>query len=236
MGYNGFIEFRNALRNNRLGIEQDDLQVNGSSEVRALMQEVVEKNYETMQETLNLVSDQYDKVVAAMEKANFIIMIGNGDAIIPCIFLSYKLMKLGKKCQYYSDQDLQAYCVTTIGKKDLLLTVSHTGRSKSVVEAARVASEKGAVTVAVTATAKSPLTRYCQYVLHTGTKDPTTTGEILTRRIGEQVILETLYEMLRRRTDRTIHMSQSQRADFIARQKLTDDQDVPESEGAGTEK
>lgn len=73
------------------------------------------------------------------------------------------------------------------------LAVSHTARSKSVVEALRIAHERGAITIGITASAKSPLLKYCSYALSTGTVNETDTGDMITRCIAEQTVLETFY-------------------------------------------
>lgn len=63
----------------------------------------------------------------------------------------------------------------------------------SVVEAPRIAHERGAITIGITASAKSPLLKYCSYALSTGTVDETDTGDMITRCIAEQTVLETFY-------------------------------------------
>ena len=113
--------------------------------------------------------------------------------IIPCQLISLKLMKIGKACVVLNDQDMQVFCASSMRFGDVALAVSHTGRSKSVVEAMRIARERGAITIGVTAAAKSPLLKHCSYALLTGTVDDTTAGDIISRRIAEQTVLETLY-------------------------------------------
>lgn len=135
---------------------------------------MIDKNNETMLNTLALISDQYEPAAYALRKANIIIMFGNGDAIIPCQLISLKLMKIGKACVVLNDQDMQVFCASSMRFGDVALAVSHTGRSKSVVEAMRIARERGAITIGVTAAAKSPLLKHCSYALLTGTVDDTT--------------------------------------------------------------
>ena len=180
MGYKGFLDFRNSVR--MAERQPDDPGFATPVEqvsARELMRSVIDKNNETMLNTLALISDQYEPAAYALRKANIIIMFGNGDAIIPCVVLN--------------DQDMQVFCASSMRFGDVALAVSHTGRSKSVVEAMRIARERGAITIGVTAAAKSPLLKHCSYALLTGTVDDTTAGDIISRRIAEQTVLETLY-------------------------------------------
>lgn len=194
MGYKGFLDFRNSVR--MAERSPDDVDAAASVEqvsARDVMRSVIEKNNETMVNTMALISDQYEPAAFALRQANIIIMFGNGDAIIPCELISMKLMKIGKACVVLNDQDMQMFCASSIRSGDVALAVSHTGRSKSVVEAMRIAHERGAITIGITAAAKSPLLKYCSYALYTGTVDDTTAGDIISRRIAEQTVLETLY-------------------------------------------
>lgn len=194
MGYKGFLDFRNSVRLAERSPDDTDAVASVKQvSARELMRSVIDKNNETMLNTLALISDQYESAAFALRQANIIIMFGNGDAIIPCQLISMKLMKIGKACVVLNDQDMQMFCASSIRSGDVALAVSHTGRSKSVVEAMRIARERGAITIGVTAVAKSPLLKYCSHALYTGTADDTTAGDIISRRIGEQTVLETLY-------------------------------------------
>jgi DNA-binding MurR/RpiR family transcriptional regulator len=198
MGYRGYLDFRDDVRQavSLMRSQSADGALMEQPSMQKLMATVIEKNIETMRNTLALINDQYDKVLTALQQANVIVMYGNGDAIIPCELIKIKLMKIGKTCIVYSDQDLQMFSASTIHPGDVVLAVSHTGRSKSVVEATRIACERGATTIGVTCFSKSPLLRYCKYVLYGGTGNGLDSDDIISRRIAEQTILETLYSSM----------------------------------------
>lgn len=194
MGYSGFLDFRNSVRMAAYKPENEDAALSGEQlAMWELMRSVIDKNNETMMNTLALVTDQYVPAAQALLKANMITLIGNGDAVIPCQLIGMKLMKIGKPCVVVNDQDMQMFSSAATKEGDVVLAVSHTGRSKSVVEAMRIAREHGAITIGVTASGKAPLLKHCVYALMTGTVDNTTAGDIISRRIAEQTILETLY-------------------------------------------
>lgn len=215
MGYSGFLDFRNDVRDTVLLSKAISGEPGTVIPMKQQMRMVIEKNIETMESTLALLSDQYEGVLTALRQANVIVMFGNGDAIIPCDFIKIKLMKIGKTCVTYSDQDLQVFCASTIHRGDVALAVSHTGRSKSVVEAMRIAQERGAITIGITASAKAPLLKYCQYVLYAGTVDKTDAGDIISRRIAEQTILETLYMSMLSSSTRDVTIVKRQGAEAI---------------------
>ncbi len=232
MGYKGFLDFRNDIRHmnanhGTVAVGTGSKPIPSHSICQQLMLQTIEKNIETMQNTFALYSDQYDKAADALRHANVIAMFGNGDAIIPCNLISMKLMKLGKACMTYSDQDLQVFCASTIHPGDVALAVSHTGRSKSVVEAMRIAQARGAITIGITGTAKSPLLKYCLIALHTATADDSDAGDIISRRIAEQTVLETLYMNILFNSEKDVQEIKKQGAEALYKMmKLTDDDTV----------
>ena len=88
--------------------------------------QVIDKNNETVHNTLALISDQYEPAALALREANIITMFGNGDAIIPCQLIGMKFMKVGKACVVLNDQDMQMFCASSIRSGDVALAVSHT--------------------------------------------------------------------------------------------------------------
>ncbi len=227
MGYKGFLDFRNDVR--QMSAAPESIHTEDSVELsfsRRLMLQTIEKNIETMRNTYALFSEQYDKATDALRNANVIAMFGNGDAIIPCQLIAIKLLKIGKACVLYNDQDLQVFCASSIHVGDVALAVSHTGRSKSVVEAMRIAQERGAITIGITGTAKSPLLKYCLIALHTATSDDTYAGDIISRRIAEQTILETLYQNLLNNSEKDLTEVKKQGVENLKMMKLIDDDNI----------
>ena len=222
IGYSGFIDLRNSARHVSGSAPIADAPSGSAlSQIQELMESVIAKNYSTMQNTLALFSRDYEDAARSIANARCVLMFGNGDAIIPCELLRIKLMKIGKACSVYNDQDLQMFCATTAQPGDVVLAVSHTGRSRSVVESMRIAHERGVKTIAVTATQKSPLLRYCDIVLLAGTVDSSVDGDVISRRIGEQLILETLYQYITLGGSENLQ-SRARSAALIRRTKLND--------------
>lgn len=229
MDYKGFLDFRNAIRNDTLEATYYDVvgeNVSKKEQFKNLMQNVIDADNDTMNSTLSLISDQYEASGNAIINANRVFMFGNGDAIIPCESFSLKMAKIGRLCICYSDQDIQIFVAGTAVEGDVVVAVSHTGRSRSVVHAAKIAYEQGATVIGVTAALKSPLQRYCTYTLYVGTKDTTETKDIVSRRIGEHLVLETLYLYCNNNSDNKAQDHRRKSAGMIYSLKLEDSDDT----------
>ena len=222
LGYSGFIDLRNNARSQLTSVLAP-LKINSEpvSAMYQLMKKIISKNQNTMQNTLALISSDYDQAAESIINARCVHMFGNGDAIIPCEFFRIKLLKIGKSCSVYNDQDLQLFCAAATQPGDVVIAVSHTGRSRSVVESIRIVRERGIRTIAITATQKAPLLRYCDITLLAGTIDNSVDGDVISRRIAEQLILETLYQYITSKTSGNLQ-ARMHSATLIRQAKIAD--------------
>ena len=76
---------------------------------------------------------------------------------------------------------------------DAAIAISHSGRTKQVVEAMRIAKERGAATICITKAGKSELTKYSDIVLYNVTTDSSVDKEVIARRVAEQAMLDAIY-------------------------------------------
>lgn len=100
-------------------------------------------------------------------------------------------MKTILKKVYQSN--VQMMTAGNLTSEDVALAVSYEGRSRNVVEAMKIAKERGAVTISITKMNKSPLLRYTDISLFTAVNDLTVGRDKVTRRVSDQFILDALY-------------------------------------------
>lgn len=222
MGYTGFLEFKKAVRSAKYSPRENRIPKEPERDACQIMNNVIEQNMAIMKRAYALITGEYERAVEALLSARVIYMFGNGDAIIPCELLEIKLMKIGIPCWVVNDQDLQLLSASSMSERDVALAVSHTGRSKSVVEAMKKARERGAATIGITGAAKSPLVRYCDIILNTGNIDDTTGGDIIARRIAEQVIMETIYLKILNRMEDSVKSKKREGVENISIYKIED--------------
>ncbi len=196
LGVDGFPEFKMQII---LALKDEESHPAYSNEVTPddTMQQILEKvffyNIQTLKDTLALISDDYDKALKALSMAQNVHFFGIGDAAVPAELASIKFRRLGIMTTVNVDADMQLITAGTMGERDVAIAISYSGRSRSVVEAMRLAKENGATTICITKMEKSPLIKYCDIRLFTATTDVTVGKEIVARRIAEQAIMEALY-------------------------------------------
>jgi DNA-binding MurR/RpiR family transcriptional regulator len=100
------------------------------------------------------------QAVDAIMAADEILILGMGTSGSTAQEFAYRLQWIGVACKQYVDPHRQLMAVTLLDENDLVIAVSHSGRTKNVVDALKLAQERGARTMCITDFPHSPITRF----------------------------------------------------------------------------
>jgi len=124
------------------------------------VQSVFHNVEQTLEQTLaSLDMDVMRQAVDAITQANSVLIVGLGTSSSVAQEFAYRLEWIGINCQQYVDPHRQMMATTLLGPRDLAIAVSHSGRTKSVVNTLRLARERGAKTICITDFPHSPITQ-----------------------------------------------------------------------------
>ena len=195
MGYDGYSSMKaDFIRALAEGMEIHSEDIKTSDDMKTILKKVYQSNVQTLSDTLVLADDEsYEKALDALLKAREIHFFGVGDAYAVCQLAYMKFGRLGIPCSVHSDVMQQMMTAGNLTSEDVALAVSYEGRSRNVVEAMKIAKERGAVTISITKMNKSPLLRYTDISLFTAVNDLTVGRDKVTRRVSDQFILDALY-------------------------------------------
>jgi DNA-binding MurR/RpiR family transcriptional regulator len=171
------------------------------NDMATIVSNVLNINIKTLYDTMQLVTEEYDRAFEAILHAKQICFFALGDAMFPCSFINTKFRRIGYISYADVDPDMQMINACNLKKGDVAIAVSHSGNSRQVVAAMKKAHEKGATTICIIKVDKSELTKYCDIKLFTATSDATEGKEVVARRIAEQAILEALYLGVQKRME-----------------------------------
>jgi RpiR family carbohydrate utilization transcriptional regulator len=104
----------------------------------------------------HVVRSVFDDIRAADE----IVVLGMGTSGSTAQEFVYRLQWIGVGCKQYVDPHRQLMAVTLLDENDLVIAVSHSGRTKNVVSALKLAKMRGAKTMCITDFPHSPVTEY----------------------------------------------------------------------------
>ena len=82
--------------------------------------------------------------------SNKIIVLGLGNSASVAIDASHKFLRAGLNAVAYSDNHMQVIAASHLSPGDVAIGISHSGSSKDIVEAIKLAKEHGATTISIT--------------------------------------------------------------------------------------
>lgn len=198
LGFKGFQDFKMILAQELTMNNQGNRIVSDILEVKDSLETIGKKTVNgavtAMEETLMLLDYKVlNQVVKLMEKAKKIYFFGVAHSGLSAIDAKYTFMQLGMQVDSYTDNHFMAMVAATLGKDDLVIGVSHSGRAVEIIKALEIAKEQGAKTVAVTHQAKSPITKQADYTLLNGSKEGPLQGGALATRVSQMLVFEIIY-------------------------------------------
>ncbi len=138
-------------------------------------------------------------LAAACEKilsANKIVLFGLGNSASVATDASHKFLRAGLNAVAYSDNHMQVIAASHLEKNDVAIGISHSGSSKDIVDALRLAKAQGATTIAITNSGKSPILKVTDIPLFTSADETEYTILGLSSRLVQLAIINVLYHYI----------------------------------------
>ena len=200
LGYVGYREFQLDLAAaiaRREPVTLDDLPAGASPDT--VIDSVFLCNQKSLIETAKILDkDTLIRVARLMRQARRIFVLGVGGSALVAGEAVYRLMSLGLTAMAADDPYAQVFATGNVGRRDVVVGISHTGQTASIVEAAREARRGGARTVALTNYPRSPLARACEFRLITAFREHRVNAAMSSSRIAQACIVDSLYFVLAR--------------------------------------
>ena len=202
----GFYELKHLIEkyistkkvNSKEQDEQEDYLLTDSN--YAILEKVFINSTIALQDTfsgINTLSfERAVNILINLSPTSKIILIGSGGSGILCEDFQHKLLKIGIVAIMFKDSNMQLMSTSLTNKNDVVIGISHSGTTKSVIEALKLSKAHGAKTICITNHALSPITTVATVSLHTSAKNSPLSGENAAARIAQLSILDALYTIL----------------------------------------
>ncbi|WP_051366393.1 MurR/RpiR family transcriptional regulator [Hamadaea tsunoensis] len=172
----------------------------------AIAQKMAHAAQRAIQDTLD--TFDLEALAAAVEALNgagrvYIYGVGSSDVVVAD--LDHKLSHLGLTCVTYADVHRSMASAAHLTPSDVVIAVSHSGRTAEVLDPVRVARGRGATTLAITNYPRSPLADLVDIVLSSAGRESIffRTGATVSR-IAQLYVADCLFVALaQRRGDQT---------------------------------
>ncbi len=199
LGYAGFQELKAMIGKENSGLHTTQLYSGLTSEdsYDTVIQKVFDASLRALSDTLRILDrEQYQLAVEALCNAGMIVLAGAGDAANVAKSGFQKLFRAGIRAHTSDDIDQLLIAVSQMRAGDVLLVISHSGRTKNMVELVKYSKKAGITVICITNYPVSPLAKNSDIVLLTAAFTEHIVGEVMSKRVTELCIVECLFVSL----------------------------------------
>lgn len=143
-------------------------------------------------EVFNNVAD----LLVGLEGDKKLILAGCGGSGAICEDFHHKLLKIGIFSNVYQDSHLQQMAASLTKPGDILLGVSHSGKTTDIINMMKTAKDNQAQTICLTNYLNSPLSHLADYAIVSAVRNNPITGENASTRIVHLTILDALFTVV----------------------------------------
>jgi DNA-binding MurR/RpiR family transcriptional regulator len=224
MKLKGYQEFKIALAHS-LSQGEETNQISGHITLQDTIEEVSSKilstNVSALTETFNLINEtDISNAVDRMILAERIHFFGVGSSLMTAMEAKNKFIRIINKTECSLDPHLQIMSAALMTEKDVAVVISYSGSTKDTIEVAKVAKERGAMVIAITRFAKSPLTNNADITLLCGANEGPLQGGSLSAKLAQLYLLDILYMEYFRRTNKESILNKESTAKAVIEKML----------------
>jgi len=198
LGYAGYQEMKLGLaKDAALQYKQEDKVYEAVSihdSTKEIIYKIGNQNINAIEETMSVLDEaEIAQAIDVMTKANYINIYGVGASGLVGLDLQYKLMRINKKSSMYMDSHTQLASSIHMGKGDVAIGISHSGRTTEVYKAIETAKNRGATTISITKYGKNPLSDLAGINLFTASVEKNLRTGAIASRIAQLTIIDILF-------------------------------------------
>ncbi|BCV22342.1 MurR/RpiR family transcriptional regulator [Moorella sp. Hama-1] len=205
LGFNGYQDLKITFAQDLVApIKNIHEEVTPEDAIGQIKDKVFRSNLLALEDTLKTVADEeLERAAGALVAARRIQFMGVGGSSCIAHDAYLKFLKTGIPCSLFTDGHSQVVGASLATPDDVVIAISHSGSSKDVVQAAELARENGATTIAITQYSKSPLVKHADICLFTSARETAFRTEAMSSRIAQLTIIDTLYVKVALELDKT---------------------------------
>jgi DNA-binding MurR/RpiR family transcriptional regulator len=161
--------------------------------------------------------DELHRVIDALVAAPRVDVYGVGASGFVALDLQQKLHRIGRVAFAWTDPHMALTSAALLGPDDVAVAISHSGSTRDILDALRVAQRSGATTVALTNYPRSTLATDADHVLTTAARETTFRSGATASRLAQLTVVDCVFVGVAQRTYET-----SQRALELTRDAVAD--------------
>lgn len=193
LGFSGYQDLKISLAQ-ETGTTSVSTTVTAEDSAADIYDKVCNDIYCALEMTKRAVDD--DALQAACERisaARRIVIFGLGNSASIAKDAEHKFLRAGCDAAAYSDNHMQVIAASHLTDKDVVIAISHSGSSKDIIDALKIAKGAGATTICITNEGKSPILSHSDIILHTASDETKYNILALNSRIAQLSLINVIY-------------------------------------------
>lgn len=201
LGYSGFNELKLQVaielgegKKNSYELDRglDMFENSGLSDIPRL---IIDRSIRGLKDTMKIFDDkEYQRAVEALRQAGKVALYGIGNSASVADDAQKKFMRIGVNCSVFGDGHMQIMSAVNLGQGDVAIGISHSGRTKDIIQALKLAKKAGATTICITNYEASFISEVSDIMLLTAAGlENSFDSETMASRIAQLAIIDMLY-------------------------------------------
>lgn len=197
LGYSGFSQMKENILD--ASDYKEELFSNISEEDGAgeVLEKVVQASSRALNDTLQTIeSESFQAAVERIQKSKRIMFCGVGDAFNIARSGCQKFLRLGLNAYAYEDMDMQLIKLSSFDENDVVVAISHSGKSKVVHDVVKYAKSRNIPVILITNFPFSPIAKISDILLITAVFIESSLGEVIAKRVIQFCLIEAIFVCL----------------------------------------
>lgn len=191
LGYTGYSDFKRSLLVSAASPEQPIFtELKETDSMEAVSRKIFQSNIQTLQRTVDQLDFQkVEEAARRIGMAKKIMLIGVGASASIAEDFYVRLMRIGMNAEMYSDSHLMQIKANLLSPEDVVVAVSHTGRTSEILRALTTARAAGAAAIGITGYLGTPMAKAASICLELYTPPQL----LISPRVAQVSLIDALY-------------------------------------------
>lgn len=198
IGFSGYREFRRALSGEveviKRAVRDDVSEISQSDSLEEMAGKVTAMNIKSLEDTMRLMDyETLSACVSLIDRAKTVGLFGVGAGLVVARDAYMKFLRINKPCIFNDDWHNQRLQAQNLGKQDLAVLITYSGRTREVVECARILKKNECPIIAITQNDASPAAQMSTYNLYIPSNEQLLRSGAMASRMAQMNVIDILY-------------------------------------------
>lgn len=127
---------------------------------------------EAIEDTLSLIDfKKLEGIIDQLDQAQRIFIFGAGNSMLAALEFQHKMLRIGKLVEIREIIGEQIFLAYSCHQNDIAIIISYSGETADLIDLALILKSKKIPILAITSLGENQLSKYCSFVLNTGSRE-----------------------------------------------------------------